>query len=510
MGPTLRAGREEFATIWGMADRPVASLRTSFAEAVVSVSKNGEVIKRYLSDMVEEVQACPGPAFPKGLGDHLYKTDGGKWDQWVAYRGCDPGALEHILRTGSVGLVKRAASNPAVQDEWIETCMLRGQAYASAVVLGLPEDKILEIYHNSKVAVSASAFERVVAAAFKAGPEHLEKLYRKKAVANFEVYVHNILGVAGANLESLRWYSRMAHKDLWKGRRDVLVNDVDSWTKLVRELPRGQRGLVIQHLLPGGVVDRLRAMRFDGDDLCDGLSEKKLRGVGTWRNASWRSIDRRKLTRRGVKKILKADRYPRGFVGMLQRYDITVEGLERYADLKNRLECGGWIDGGTISGLARQDALVPYLLDRIESTPEAYKSYDYSGFWSSLHKSKSSWRTEAARRCKSLLQYADPAHVDEDMFIAAGEGEWRGAWLEHCYTTKGWFTASWAVRYAEQCSVRHFSNWDLEARKAVLERVRVQAGDTVTVWETTRALLSSWQLGAEKLVASVQKLETRA
>lgn len=488
----------------------MSSLQVAFAEALVSVSKNGDVIRRCLSDIVEEVQACGGPLFPKGLGAALYKTDGGKWDQWVAYRGCDPEPLENILKTRETDLVRCAASNPTVRSEWLEGCMRRGRDYASAVILGLPEDKVLGVYHGSGVDVSVPAFERVVAVAFKYGPEHLANLRGKKVVENLEIFVYNVLGVAEANIESLRWYSRVVRRDLWRGRRYMSVNNVESWVALVRNLPAGERRRVIKNLLPGGVVDRLRAMRFDGDDICDGLKERELLRAGTWHSASWRNITRRKLTKRAVRKILKADRYPRGFLGMLQLYDITAEGLHRHGDLKNRLECGDWLEGGSIGGLALQDALVPYLLDHIESVPEVYKHYDYSAFWRSLHRSRSSWREKAAQRCGSLLQYADPAHVDEAMFVAAGSGEWRRSWLELCYTPRGRQAAPWAILYIGESSLTQFPKWELAARQAVLEHVQMRTGDTVATWETTRALLANWHLGAEKLVTAVQKLGNTA
>lgn len=485
--------------------------RVAFVEAVLEVTQDPESVRKYLTEVIDTLPATAGALFPSGLGDALYRTGDQRYIRWIGYRSADPGPVRDLLHNGTPEEIRCAAANPTAQDEWIDTCMQRGPEEAGACIAGLAPSRALHTIIRNRVHVPPPAFERLVAAAFSEGPDALARLRSLQLVDNFEIYVHNVLGEVEARLDSLRWYAQHASRDLFRCRGDVLVHDPSTWTALLRELSELERCEAIRNLLPGGVIDHLRARRKDGDDLCGNTPERVLRKRGTrYRNASWRGTRPKTLTRGAVRRVIRAHEYPRAVANLLCRYQVTETRLRRYPKLRELLETGAWVESGTLDGAARQLALLPYALRAMENNPERYTTYDLSAFWRAMYIHPLEVRKATARRVPWSLRHADINHVEASMLEEAEAFPWFGEWVDYSLCSGiANERRAWVQDKIPAARVGHFAAWHLTSRVKLLKLVRGTAVDTLTTWESTYALLAGWCLPAGKLADVVARLGRR-
>jgi hypothetical protein len=484
--------------------------RIAFVEAVLEVTQDPESVRKYLIEAASTLPATAGALFPLGLGDELYRTGEERYTNWIGYRSADPGPVQALLSTGTPDSIRCAAANPIAHDEWIDVCMRRGENEAGACIAGLAPSRALDAIVRNPVYLPPPAFERLVAVAFCQGPNALARLRSLCLVENFEIYVHNVLGEVDPRIDSLRWYAKHASRDLHRCRGDVLVRDAAAWAEVLRNLKERERGDAVWNLLPGGVIDYLRTRRKDGEDLCGGVSERSLRKRGSWHNASWRGARPRRLTRRVVRRAVRSGEIARAVANILQGHEVTEAKLVRYPKLRELLDTATWVESGTLGGVARQPALLPYALTAMRHTPERYTTYDLSAFWRSMHAHPLEVRVEVAHALPWSLRHADANHVEADMLVAAEGSTWIGEWLDHALCSGvAKKHGAWVHDKVCEAQVANFAAWHLASRTVLLEHVRKDAPDTITTWERTSALLAGWTLPAGKLVDVVARLGRR-
>jgi len=481
--------------------------RIAFVEAVLEVTQDLESVRKYLIEAASTLPAAAGALFPLGLGDELHRTGEERYINWVGYRSADPGPVQALLSTGTPDSIRCAAANPIAPDDWIDACMRRGENEAGACIAGLAPSRALDAIVRNPVCLTPLAFERLVSVAFCQGPNALARLRSLCLVENFETYVHNVLGEVDARIDSLRWYAEHASRDLHRWRSNVLVRDAAAWAEVLRNLPEQERCDAVRNLLPGGVIDYLRARRKDGEDLCGGLSERLLRQRGSWHNASWRGARPRRLTRRGVRRVMRSGEIAGAVASILQGHEVTEANLVRYPKLRELLDTAAWIESGTLGRVARQPALLPYALTAMRNTPERYTTYDFSAFWRSMHTHPLEVRVEAACAVPWSLRHADANHVEPSMLVATEGSTWIGEWLDQALCSPvAKKQGAWVHDKVCEAQVAHFAAWHLASRTRLLKHVRKEAPDTITTWERTSALLAGWALPAGKLVDVVVRL----
>jgi len=495
------------ATIGVMGSKNTSQKRLAYCEAILEVSNDPTSVKKYVEELGGEREPGVGKPFPVGVGAELYRDAEGRYVKWVAIRSSDLEPVEEALLRGTLSEIRGAAGNPMARTDWVDACLQRGPDEAGACILGLSDESALDAIERCPVVLPVLAFEKLVRVAFAGGPQRLGRLRSLRLVANFEIYIHNILPEAEARFDSLRWYAARANRDLLRCRREVRVSDPGTWAALLREMSIREQRETIKNILPGGVVDYLRMQPQTQMELGGGLSDRALRSLGSWRNSTWRGPQRRRLTRRAVERILAAERHPSGIVGMLQRYFVTEESLGEHLELRDRLERGGWIRSGSLGVLGRQRALVPYLVREVRDGELGLKHYDISSFWGAVWTHPSDLRQQVARELGSLLRHAPARNVDETMFEAAGTGEWKRDWLDMALCgAVGGKGGSWVLGRLGEAAVAHFADWSLPARVQLLQQVKGAVGDSVEGWETAGALLTTWTLEAAKLTAALGKL----
>ena len=484
--------------------------RIAFVEAVLEVSQDLESVRKYLIEAVDTLAATAGALFPLGLGDELYRIGDERYINWIGYRSADPGPVHALLYTGTPEEIRCAAANPIAHDDWIDACMQRGADEAGACIAGLAPSRALDAIVRNPTHLHPAAFERLVAAAFCQGPDALALLRSLRLVENFEIYVHNVLGEVDARIDSLRWYAKHASRDLHRCRNDVLVRDAAAWAAVLRNLGERERRDAVVNLLPGGVIDYLRTRRKDGEDLCGGVNERALRKRGSWHNASWRGAQPRHLTRGAVRRTIRSSEIARAVATILQRHEVTEEKLARHPKLRELLDTSVWIESGTLGGVARQPALLPYAVAALKNDPARYTTYDLSAFWRSMHVHPLEVRKATARAVPWTLRHADASHVEPGMLAAAEGSPWLGEWLDHALCSGvAKNRGAWVHDNVRESRVEHFAAWHLASRTSLLEHVRKTAPDAITTWESTSALLARWALAAGKLVDVVARLGQR-
>lgn len=471
------------------------------------MSSDPTSVKKYVEELCGEREPGVGKPFPVGVGAELNRDAESRYVELVAIRSSDLQPVEEALLRGTLSEIRGAAGNPMARTDWVDACLQRGPGEAGACILGLEDESALDAIERRPVVLPVLAFEKLVRVAFAGGPQRLGRLRSLGLVANFEMYIHNVLPEAEARLDSLRWYAARASRDLLRCRREIRVSDPGAWAALLGEMSIREQRETIKNFLPGGVVDYLRMQPQTQMDLGGGLSDRAMRSLGTWRNATWGGPQRRRLTRRAVKRILAAERHPGGLVSMLQRYFVTEESLRGHLELQDRLERGGWLRSGSLGVLGRQRALVPYIVREVRHGEPGLRQCDISSFWGSVWAHPSDLRQQVARELGSLLRHAPSYSVDETMFEAAGTGEWKRDWLDVTLCgAVGKKGGSWVLGRLGEAAVTHFADWSLPARVQLLQQVKGAVGDSVEGWETAGALLTTWTLEAAKLTTALGKL----